>query len=567
MIQAVDIQPKESSRSHPDSKQIGVMETVERYHDLSKHSFYRYAPGPETLDWDNQPDPFRSFEGTSSINLLLDAYPQSHGFYSMLASLPSSPEPINLRSISALMRHALGLSAWKQYGPDRWSLRVNPSSGNLHPTEAYLIIGAGVECIPAGLYHYNVKHHQLEKRADIDSGSVPSQTLAVALTSVPWRELWKYGERGFRYTQLDTGHAISALAFSARDLGWQISIVKDVHGAKLARMLGLDRAEYSSVEEEIAECLLWIGPSLHSQSQPSELPLMKNWVGLPSKLGERGLYQWPWADLVAKAITNSETSQKLEIISVLPEKLSVPEAFSKSRENEAESILFGELALKRRSAQAFDGSSIDYQQFILLLNSLLRCSQPLYSNQPAIDFIVMVHRVDGLSPGLYVMPAHDEQRPRLEDACNKWQDWKKVTEVGDSALYQLKVANVQKAVATLCCQQAIAADSAFTIGFFADFSNSLKHFGVQTYRHLYWQAGMLSQQLYLQATALNLAATGIGCFYDDPWQGFLGENTASMQMLYLTAVGNPVMDERISSFSGYYYLAQETEDKIEIADI
>jgi hypothetical protein len=36
------------------------------------------------------------------------------------------------------------------------------------------------------------------------------------------REIWKYGERGFRYSQLDVGHALSSLSVSALLLGWQV---------------------------------------------------------------------------------------------------------------------------------------------------------------------------------------------------------------------------------------------------------------------------------------------------------------------------------------------------------
>jgi len=43
--------------------------------------------------------------------------------------------------VSQLFQDSLALSAWKQAGGARWSLRVNPSSGNLHPTEGYLIAG------------------------------------------------------------------------------------------------------------------------------------------------------------------------------------------------------------------------------------------------------------------------------------------------------------------------------------------------------------------------------------------------------------------------------------------
>ena len=43
--------------------------------------------------------------------------------------------------VSRLFEDSLALSAWKEHRGHRWSLRVNPSSGNLHPTEGYLLCG------------------------------------------------------------------------------------------------------------------------------------------------------------------------------------------------------------------------------------------------------------------------------------------------------------------------------------------------------------------------------------------------------------------------------------------
>ena len=49
----------------------------------------------------------------------------------------------------------------------RWALRVNPSSGNLHPTEGYVLIGGIAELGEApGLFHYAPAEHGLERRAD-----------------------------------------------------------------------------------------------------------------------------------------------------------------------------------------------------------------------------------------------------------------------------------------------------------------------------------------------------------------------------------------------------------------
>ena len=42
-----------------------------RYHERTKHHFARFAPGPGQLDWANQPDPFRCFEGAPITRLPL----------------------------------------------------------------------------------------------------------------------------------------------------------------------------------------------------------------------------------------------------------------------------------------------------------------------------------------------------------------------------------------------------------------------------------------------------------------------------------------------------------------
>ena len=55
-------------------------------------------------------------------------------FRSARASLP-----LNTANLGSLLRLCVGLTAWKEYAGSRWSLRANPSSGNLHPTETWLI--------------------------------------------------------------------------------------------------------------------------------------------------------------------------------------------------------------------------------------------------------------------------------------------------------------------------------------------------------------------------------------------------------------------------------------------
>ena len=57
--------------------------------------------------------------------------------------------------------------------------------------------------------------------------------LLVELTSIHWQEVWKYGERAFRYCQHDVGHALSALSLSAASLGWLLEALESVGDATL----------------------------------------------------------------------------------------------------------------------------------------------------------------------------------------------------------------------------------------------------------------------------------------------------------------------------------------------
>jgi SagB-type dehydrogenase family enzyme len=227
--------------------------TAIQYHDATKHYFNRFARSLGYLDWATQPDPFRRFEGAPFLELSRDAV-AAEVPYDAIFSRAVPRVPIDDRSIADWLRCAMGLSAWKQFRGSRWALRVNPSSGNLHPTEAYFVRAGGV-------FHYAPREHGLEQRARLDVSAWATFTsgrdgMLVALTSVHWRETWKYGERAFRYCQHDAGHAIGALALSAARLGWRVTLLPRWSDEDLSALLGLDRAEdFAGAEREEPECI------------------------------------------------------------------------------------------------------------------------------------------------------------------------------------------------------------------------------------------------------------------------------------------------------------------------
>ena len=88
--------------------------------------------------------------------------------------------------------------------------------------------------------------------------------LLVALSSIHWREAWKYGERAFRYCQHDLGHAIAALSLASAIVGWRARLLPAWSHSSIAALAGLDRADdFFEAEREEPGALLAIGRGRH----------------------------------------------------------------------------------------------------------------------------------------------------------------------------------------------------------------------------------------------------------------------------------------------------------------
>ncbi|WP_163097672.1 nitroreductase family protein [Acidithiobacillus ferrianus] len=513
---------------------------VMAYHERSKHHLNRYAAGPETLDWDAQPDPFRVFTGSPRRVLPLLADETAVTF----AGLPAAtPQPFTLQTVAQLLELSLGLAAWKEYGPDRWALRCNPSSGNLHPTETYLL-AFGVQGLEDGLYHYLSRDHLLEQRWSPDT-QPRAPGLYIGLSSIPWREAWKYGERALRYCQLDIGHALGALRYAAGTLGWHLHWRGDVDDARLHGLLGLDRSgDFAHAEGEDAECLLEVLPTDTMPSaiaSPAALP--GQWRGQANCLDPHPLYQWP-------VIAETTSASRMPVLTPDPIPPDPWPARKKAGQTAASALI-----RRRRSAQRFDPNTVmAADDFFTLLDALLpRSTLPwdLWPFTPRIHPILFVHRVSGLSSGLYALPRTAEGGPVLRMALHPDFSWEAVAAAPTHLpLWRLYGGDVRGIARTLSCHQAIAADGCFAVAFLAEYADPLKS-GAWRYRLLYQEAGLLGQILYLEAESLGLNGTGIGCFFDDAAHEILGIQDKRLQSLYHFTVGRALTDTRISTLPPY----------------
>ena len=307
-----------------------------------------------------------------------------------------------------------------------------------------------------------------------------------------------------------------------------------------------------------------------------QLPECSDWQGEPNALGGHSFYKWPIIDSVADASRDSlqspgsQTKSIDQNVSFQPVTLNPAVVASANGEiaGSPSKRLFSDVVTARRSAQQFNRDSISLEQFKNIVSSQLSKPQAVLSaiGSETTFTVLLVHRVDDLAPGVYLITDKDIDVESLKDTFCKWDEAVEITDSfglpGDSRVFCLKEANVQRAAATLCCHQPIASDCAFTVSYVAPFSATLNAAGAIGYRYMHWQAGILAHQVYLSATDNNLTATGIGCFFDDPWHELLGfHNNDNYQFVYHIAVGHAFTDNRITSLSGYYHLLERVRNK------
>ncbi|QDU68055.1 SagB/ThcOx family dehydrogenase [Engelhardtia mirabilis] len=531
---------------------------VRAYHERTKHHLHRYAEGPAELDWENQPDPFRRFDGSPTVELPLPQEDPGTAYGQALVEGRVAAAPLDQAGISRLLYDSLAISAWKEAGETRWSLRVNPSSGNLHPTEGYLLLPSlGVEGLgeSAGVYHYAPREHLLERRAALPADLWEDLGLArgsflVALSSIHWREAWKYGERAYRYCQHDVGHALAALAVGASGLGWRVRLVQGIGTRDLGRMIGLpDTDEDPGPEAEYPDCLVSVSPDGSEPALPPSVIARfdgLDWHGTPNALSPDHV-EWDVIEVTAKAALQPSGAPPCA-----PWQREVS-----GRPPVAATGSLRQIVRQRRSALAFDGrTGMSAETFFRIMESCMpRAGRVPFATlpwSPRVHLAVFVHRVDGLTPGLYWLQRDPASQEATRSACREEFLWLPAEGAPEDLPLSLVLPmNLRSQAASISCGQAIAADGAFSLGMIAEFDRSLDEHGAWFYPRLYWEAGAIGQVLYLEAEAVGLRSTGIGCFLDDPMHSILGLKSRSLQSLYHFAVGKPVDDERLTDRPAY----------------
>jgi SagB-type dehydrogenase family enzyme len=491
--------------------------TWREYHEFTKHGADSLSRASHVLDWANMPDPFRHYEGVPVLDLPADPpVPETPALEALQGVSGTTPAADGSTFLSQLLFYSAAISASKRIPStgDWYALRVNPSSGNLHPTEFHFLT-RGLKQWPDGLYHYRPSAHMAEQRAlgncelNVAGSSAP---IVFVLTSIVWREAWKYHDRAYRYCLLDIGHAWQALALAARAIGCDSFAVGHFPDDEVAEFYRLHEDE---------------SPMLIVELRGGTIPLREPdvpgtvWYGGHANQLSRERIAYTRIDEIQAATKLSNLASGVSAAESAPTgsgEIKLPHPASSK-------LAFGEVARTRRSGLDFLGGtqSMSLTQLSVILAATNQPFSADFAGARFIQLYLYIHRVNGLQPGVY-------------------RFWPEPAE-----LEQIRNGDQRVAAAGLSLGQDLAGNACMAFSMIGDLERAVRAHGNRGYRYVHFEAGAIGHRLYLAAEALGLGATGIGAFYDEEVHRYLNLAPGQGQVVYHFAIGYPVPDPRLEA--------------------
>lgn len=169
------------------------------------------------------------------------------------------PAPLDLIQLRTLLHLAYGETRDNKdnpYAPRPF--RTVPSGGALYPLELYFHNGGQVEGLAPGLYHYspslNAVHllkpgshatHIAAALVEFQSHLAENLSLLIFITGMFQRSIFKYRNKGYRFTLFEAGHVAQNLNLAATGLGLGVINIGGFYDRAIDELLGIDGIHHS----------------------------------------------------------------------------------------------------------------------------------------------------------------------------------------------------------------------------------------------------------------------------------------------------------------------------------
>ncbi|MGC5327875.1 SagB family peptide dehydrogenase [Brevibacillus sp. SYSU BS000544] len=226
------------------------------------------------VDWEDAPLPFKLYRG-----LPVTQFSPEIPLSLVRLEAPATPD---LHDIGHFLWYVFGLTQFSHsppdldstepaFGPIQTYRRFIPSGGAMYPNELYVYLK--LEDFPAGIYHYDVAHHRLVLLRSGNFDSYIAQAMGercdisacfgtVFVSTMFWKNFYKYNNFSYRLQGQDTGVLIGQLLEVAKRFGFESGVYFQFLDRAINHLLGLSEQEesvYAVIPLSIDSEITWFG--------------------------------------------------------------------------------------------------------------------------------------------------------------------------------------------------------------------------------------------------------------------------------------------------------------------
>jgi SagB-type dehydrogenase family enzyme len=462
------------------------------FHQATKHSFASIRRRGHFLDWDNQPHPFKVYEGLPGASLPAES--------------AAAAGEADLRALARMLRYGAGILRTRKLADGQdVRFRTYASAGALYPVELYVVSG-DLAGMTAGVFHFDPAAASLTRlregdhrpwlvRAAAGEPAVATAPVALVLTGIPWRTGWKYTERGYRHLYWDAGMILANLLALAQASALPARVILGFVDAELELLLGLDGVK------EFPLCVMALGTGAPATAD----------AAAPEPLSVQALPLSP-REMVFEAITQANDAGRLATPAEVEawRDAGLPSGSGPAVDELPDPI--DTVIARRGSARFFDRSAMPAEVMSSVMDRAAQGVPTDYASEGSrlTKPYLIVNAVDDLARGAYAY-RNGDFRP-------------------------IKLGDFRRMAGYLCLEQRLAADAAAAIFLLSDLERILGALGDRGYRAAQLEAGIVGGKLYLGAYAHRFGASGL-TFYDDDVTEFFSPDAEGKSCMLVVAVG------------------------------
>jgi SagB-type dehydrogenase family enzyme len=515
--------------------QNGRASHAAEFHEATKHSKVSVEASGHYLDWGNKPRPFKLYTGVPLQDLPTEFLrPTLNALASISRGVPKerASTGMGIDTLAELLFFSAGITRLvKVPGRGTFYMRAAPATGALYPIELYVIC-RDLEGLESGVYHFCPGDFSLSQLRSGDwtpalssyAGSrtdISAAPVSIVLTSIAWRNSWKYQARSYRHWFWDGGVIAANLLATANSAGLRSSAVLGFEDEAVNRLLGLRARQ----EAAIAICPVGVSAdastrSVSGRSPDKELPPLidPSFIQLSQSEAE---YPQVWEAHEASYLR--DFSEVRAWTGPGDEKPSNPAAPSSdrsypldpSRPRPDEGPDLAQVILRRGSTRRFSPEPVTFEQ---LSNVLYHSTRGVQLDLPGQTTLLDVYLISNA----------------VKDLPNGSYRFDRVS----GSLEQLRVGEFREIGGYLCLEQQLFTGASFVVFLMTELAKVLRLLGDRGYRAAQFEAGVVVGRMYLASYAQGMGASGT-TFYDDAVTEFFSPRAAETTPMMALGIGIP----------------------------